>query len=69
MPTGQASEAFHGILKTNETGSFIIECLRTQTSEEEIVDKMLKEYKVDKERARIGVQKIIHQLQEIDALE
>ena len=36
---------FKGIVKNNETAAFIVECLKSDTTESAIVDKLLTEYK------------------------
>ncbi len=69
VPTGKANQSFHGIVRANETAGFVIECLKQETTEQEIVEKMLETYDVDRERAAAGVQKVIAQLNEIGALE
>ena len=69
VPIGKASQTFHGIVKANDTAGFIIECLKQDTTEHEIVEKMLMKYDVDSERATEGVRKVIAQLTEIGALE
>ena len=68
-PVGKAVRIFHGFVRANETAGFILECLKDDTTEEEIIDKMMKEYDVDRERAAAGIQKVVAQLKEIDALE
>ena len=35
---------FKGIVKNNETAAFIVECLKADTTESTIVDKLLAEY-------------------------
>ena len=42
ISTGDTS--FKGIVKNNETAAFIIECLKNETTENQIVDNILKEY-------------------------
>lgn len=69
VPVGKAAKSFHGLVKSNSTAGFIVECLRTETCEEEIVDKTLAKYDVDREKASKDVRFIINQLQGIDALE
>lgn len=64
-----ASGAFSGIARSNKTASFIIECLREDTTEEIIVEKMLKKYDAPKEIISADVSKIIIKLREIGAIE
>ncbi len=64
-----ASGAFSGLARSNKTASFIIDCLRENTTVEEIVDKMLKKYDAPKEIITNDVNKIIAKLREIGAIE
>ena len=41
-----AKAKFCGIVKSNDTAAYIIECLKTDTTEEEIVNKLLEDYQV-----------------------
>ena len=68
VPVGKAAQSFHGLVKANETAGFIVECLQSETTEEEIVDRMMEEYDVDRERAAAGVRKVVEKLKELDAL-
>lgn len=67
VSTGAVS--FSGLVRSNSTAGFIIECLDTETTEDEIVAKMLGKYEVSEEQARSDVKKIIAQLREIGAVD
>lgn len=68
ISTGNAE--FKGIVKNNETASFIIECLKTETTEMEIVEKLLKKYTgTNIETIEKDVNCIIEKLRSIGALE
>lgn len=69
VATGEASKHFHGLVRSNETAAYIVDCLKSETTEEEIVDKLLAEYKVDRETAAKDVHDIIEKLKSIEALE
>ena len=64
-----ADGSFNGIAKSNQTAAFIIECLKSDTSEEEIVTKMLEKYDAPKEIISKDVHKIIDKLRSIGATE
>lgn len=68
VPTEDAAENYHGIVKCNETATFIIECLQTETTKEEIVNKMLEELDASKERIEANVDKTIDILKSIGAI-
>lgn len=60
---------FNGLIRTNETASFIIDCLYVDTTFDEIVDKVVKRYDVTEQKARYSVQNIISQFKGINVLE
>ena len=69
VPTGEAGERFRGIVRLNETAAFIVDCLRTETSQEQIVDALLAEYEVERSEAKRHVNTVLSQLREIDAID
>ena len=61
---------FKGIVKNNDTAAFIIECLKENTTINDIVDKILAEYDVDdKKTVEKDVEVIIDKLRNIGAIE
>ena len=68
VTTGEAANIFHGLVRSNETAAFIVDCLKTETTPEEIVQKLLGEYDVSEEVAQQDVQRILDQLNGIGAL-
>lgn len=64
-----ADGSFNGIVKSNKTAAFIINCLKEDTSEDDIVNLMLKTYDAPKEVIFNDVHKIINSLKSIGALE
>jgi hypothetical protein len=61
---------FKGIVKNNETAAFIVESLKTDTTESIIVDKLLSEYKnVERSIVEHDVADIINKLRSIGAIE
>jgi hypothetical protein len=60
---------FCGIARGNETAGFIIDCLRSETTEDEIVEKMRGVWDVSDELARRDVRKIVGQLRNIGAVD
>lgn len=67
VPTGAA--AFSGLVRSNSTAGFIIECLEQDTTEEAIVAKMLARYDVPEAVARQDIRRVLTQLQEIGAID
>ncbi|MBO6116744.1 MAG: PqqD family protein [Ruminococcus sp.] len=60
---------FSGLVRSNETAGFIIECLEKDTTVAEIVEKMQKKYDGPKEAMERDVKKIIEQLRNIGAID
>ena len=44
VATGEAGKVFHGLVRSNDTADFIIRELMHETTEEEIVDRMVEKY-------------------------
>ncbi|MGN1138242.1 MAG: PqqD family protein [Ruminococcus sp.] len=66
---GTESVSFKGIVNSNKTAAFIVDCLKSYTTESEIVDKMLEKYNADKAVIEEDVHMIIQKLQSIGALD
>ena len=63
------TKRFSGMVKSNETAAFIINCLKEETAADSIVEKMLQEYDAPREVIAKDVQKVIDTLKEIGALD
>ena len=59
---------FHGLVRSNETAAFIVDCLKSDTPEEQIVDRLLGEYNVSREVAQRDVHAILEKLYGIGAI-
>ena len=60
---------FSGLVRSNPTAGFIIDCLKTDTTEDEIVSKMCEMYDAPEEIIRRDVKKIVEQLRGIGAID
>ena len=60
---------FCGLVRSNETAAFIVNCLKRETTEAELVDALTETYDVDASRAAEGVRAILEKLRGIGALE
>ena len=60
---------FSGLVRSNPTAGFIIECLETETTEDDIIAKMQEKWEVSDEIARRDVQKVVEQLRGIGAID
>ena len=59
---------FNGLIRSNTTAGFIVECLKQETTADAIVDKMLEKYDAPREVIASDVEKILGQLRRIGAL-
>ncbi len=69
IPDSQIVKNFRGVVRNNETAAFIIDCLREQTTEENIIDAMCEKYDASYEKISEGVRFVLDGLRSIDALE
>lgn len=61
--------AFNGIVKSNQTAGFIVECLEKGTTKSEIIEKMFEKYDAPREQIEQDVEKILKQLHSIGAID
>ncbi len=64
-----ANGSFNGLVKSNKTAAFIIDCLKEETTEADIIKKMLDVYDAPKEIIEKDVFKIIEKLKSINAID
>jgi len=61
--------AFNGMIRSNKTAGFIVECLKNEVTKEDIVEKMLEKYDAPRELIEKDVGKILEKLQGIGAID
>lgn len=69
VSTGEATEVFSGMIKLNDTGACIWKGLENGLDKNELVDRVLEEFDVTKERASEGVDNFIAMMEEKGFLE
>ena len=57
------------MIRSNKTAGFIVECLKSEVTKEEIITKMLEKYDAPRELIEKDVEKILGQLQNIGAID
>ena len=62
VPVGDGADQFHGVLKVNETAAAILKLIEQETTEEEIVDALLKEYNGNREEVAECVREYLETL-------
>lgn len=61
---------FSGLVRSNETAAFIIDCLKEETTVEDIVEQILSEYDgVSKEQVQADVENVLEKLRSIGAVD
>ena len=64
-----ASGKFAGLIHSNATTAFIVDCLRTESTREEIISKILDKYDATETDAAESVDKVINALKSIGAVD
>ena len=67
VPVG--AEAFSGIVRSNKTAAFIVNCLKQDTTEKEIIDAMCEKYDAPREKIAGDVAKTLDTLRKVNAIE
>ena len=67
VPVG--AEVFQGIVRSNKTAAFIVNCLKEETTEEAVVDRMCARYDAPRGEIAADVKEILGILRKINALE
>lgn len=63
------NKLFSGIVRSNKTGAFIVNCLKEDTTIDEIVAKMQEKYDGPEEVMRRDVEMVVFKLDSIGAIE
>lgn len=64
-----ASGKFAGLIHSNATTAFIVDCLRNETTREDIIAKMLDKYDATEAEVAEAVDKVIGALNSIGAID
>ena len=67
VPVGGLS--FSSMVRSNKTAGFIVECLKEDVTEEEIIERMLAKYDASKEQITGDVEDVLDKLRGIGAIE
>ena len=62
------SSSFAGLIRSNKTAAFIVECLKEETTEEKIVEAMFEKYDAPKDVLAKDVSDVIEKLRKVGAL-
>lgn len=68
VPIGDHLLEFNGLITLNELGVFILNAVPDAEDEDQIVDKILEEYDVDRDTAKADVIEFLNKLREISII-
>ena len=68
VPIGDHLLEFNGLITLNELGVFILKLIPKVENENQIVDKILEEYEVDRQTAEADVKDFIAKLRQIQIM-
>lgn len=63
IATGELSNKFHAMIRLNETGATIFNLLKEDTTKEELLNKLLEEYQVEKEVLESDIDTLLNTLE------
>ncbi len=69
VAAGAASDVFRGMVRSNSTAAFIIDCLKTEISLDELTEKLVERYDAPREIIVRDLEKILQSLRKIGALD
>ena len=64
IPTGETAAQFNGLISVNELGRFIWENYENAKDEDELLQKILDEYEVEKEVAKADLDEFLQTLKD-----
>ena len=69
IATGKLSKKIKGIINSNSTAAYILQLLKTEQTEDRIVEKMLEKYDADEETIRADVREVLEKIKDMGVLE
>lgn len=63
------SVSFSGMIRSNQTAGFIVECLKEEITEDEIIERLLAKYDAPREQITKDVASVLVKLRGIGAVE
>lgn len=66
VPCGDTALNVKGMLTLTETGAFLLNVLKEECTEDELIAKLMGEYSVDEDTARTDVQEFLQKLRALN---
>ena len=68
VPVGDADTDFRGIVRSNSTAAFVVDCLKEETTRDEILEKLKNTYDGSEEEMAKDLDEVIAKLDSINAI-
>ena len=62
MPVGDAAERFNGMIKLNDTATYLWRQMTENTTEEALLDAMMRDYEIDRDTALSDIRNFVNTL-------
>lgn len=69
VAAGNASDVFRGMVRSNQTAAFIIDCLKEEITVEALTDKLCDRYDAPREIISRDLDNVLNSLRKIGALD
>lgn len=69
VAAGDAAQHFRGMIRSNQTAAFIIDCLKNDISRDELIGKLVEKYDAPRDVIARDVDHVLASLNKIGALE
>lgn len=68
VPVDPQESNFRGIVRSNETAAFVVDCLKEETTRDEILQKLKDTYDGDEEKMASDLDSVLEKLKGIGAI-
>lgn len=68
VPLGNADTDFRGIVRSNSTAAFVVNCLKEETTRDVILEKLKKNYDAPEDVMAKDLDEVIEKLKSINAI-
>lgn len=68
VPINESTSSFNGLITVNELGKFIWENIESAKDEEELLQRILDEYEVDRDVAKADLDEFLGKLEAVDII-
>lgn len=69
VTAGPAAERFRGMVRSNKTAAYLIDCLKEEISRDALIEKMVGKYDAPREVITQDVDRVLGSLRKIGALD